>query len=114
MATVNPMLIETPLMLSDLEDWSEERALLLAGEMGIEMSAAHWDVVYFLREQCDRNEGVCNARKVIRVLQERFSEQGGKRYLYSLFPGGPVRQASHIAGLPMPPDTLDLSFGSVH
>jgi len=31
-----------------------------------------------------------------------------------MFPGGPIRQGSMIAGLPKPADCDDLSFGSVH
>lgn len=114
MATTNPLVTENRSQFGGIDEWSEEMGLEVAKDLGIEMSAAHWEVIHFMREQCHLTDGMCNARKVIRVLQQRFRDQGGKRYLYSLFPGGPVRQASRIAGLPMPPETLDLSFGSVH
>jgi tRNA 2-thiouridine synthesizing protein E len=114
MATTNPLMTETRSQYAGQDDWSEAMGLEVAQEMGLEMTEAHWEVVHFMRSQCELTDGMCNARKVIRALQERFREQGGKRYLYSLFPGGPVNQVSRIAGLPMPPETLDLSFGSVH
>ncbi|MEO5342613.1 MAG: TusE/DsrC/DsvC family sulfur relay protein [Gammaproteobacteria bacterium SHHR-1] len=114
MATLNPLITETRSQFSGQDLWSEEMGLAVAEELGIEMTPAHWQVIHFLREQCELTDGMCNARKVIRALQDRFHEQGGKRYLYSLFPGGPVRQANRIADLPMPPETLDMSFGSVH
>jgi tRNA 2-thiouridine synthesizing protein E len=50
----------------------------------------------------------------MRELDQEFAAEGGRRYLYDLFPRGPILQASRIAGLPLPPGTLDRSFGSVH
>jgi tRNA 2-thiouridine synthesizing protein E len=114
MATLNPMVSEGLYLMAQADAWTEQQARVIAAEEGIEMTPAHWEVVHFVREQCELAEGPCNARKIIRAMQERFRDQGGKRYLYSLFPGGPVKQAVHIAGLPMPPETLDLSFGTVH
>ncbi len=114
MASLNPSFSELRFQLDDLEVWNEKIAAQIAVREGIEMTAAHWEVVHFLRTECERHEGMCNARKMVRGLQQRFQAQGGKRYLYQLFPGGPVRQGSRIAGLPMPAETLDLSFGSVH
>lgn len=114
MATLNPMVYEGRFVISQEDDWTERKGLAIAAAEGIEMTPAHWEVVHFVRAQCELHEGLCNARKIIRAMQERFQDQGGKRYLYGLFPRGPVKQAVHIAGLPMPPETLDLSFGTVH
>ena len=98
----------------DFDDWNEAQALKVAQEEGIEMTDQHWEVIYFLRNHCKEHGTSCTARHVIRALAERFSERGGKRHLYALFPHGPVYQACKIAGLPLPPSTLDLSFGSAH
>lgn len=114
MRTDNPMMTESRDLPEGYSDWNEQTALAIAKEEGIEMTDAHWEVVYFLRNHCQTEGASCNARQVLKALTRRFYDQGGKRYLYKLFPHGPVYQAAHIAGLPMPPSTLDLSFGSVH
>lgn len=98
--------------LAELESWSEERALELAHQEGIEMSEEHWDVIHFLRERYIRDGQASSGRKVVEALERRYAGKGGKRYLYTLFPHGPVTQASIIAGLPLPAYTTDPSFGS--
>jgi sulfur relay (sulfurtransferase) DsrC/TusE family protein len=49
----------------------------------------------------------------LRELEEKFCDNRGRKELYEMFPGGPVSQASRIAGLPLPPYSSDSSFGSV-
>jgi tRNA 2-thiouridine synthesizing protein E len=50
---------------------------------------------------------------LLRELETAFSEAGGSRQLYRLFPRGPLSQGCRIAGLPVPPNTRNESFGSV-
>jgi tRNA 2-thiouridine synthesizing protein E len=114
MATASPLHPERMQAPENFDDWSEEHAIQLAEEDGVELDDARWEVVYFLRNHCRDHGTSCTARHILKALSEHFDDRGGKRYLYSLFPHGPVYQASRLAGLPMPPSTLDLSFGSVH
>ncbi len=96
----------------ELDEWSEERAVQLAREEGIELTPEHMAILRFLREQY-RVRGPMPAREMIAMLSEEYQTQGGKKHLYHLFPGGPVCQASRLAGLPVPSDAIDKSFGSV-
>lgn len=101
--------------LADIDDWSEDVAKALAAEEGIVLTKAHMDVIRYLRKSyLDREEPAMNARKALTLMEKEFARQGGGKYLYRLFPGGPVRQGSKIAGLPQLDYTADKSFGSVH
>lgn len=101
--------------LANIDDWSDAVAEKLAAEEGITLTEAHWAVVRHLRKYfLDRDDPLKYAREALRDLEKAFAPQGGGKYLYHLFPGGPVRQGSKIAGLPELSYTADLSFGSVH
>jgi tRNA 2-thiouridine synthesizing protein E len=51
---------------------------------------------------------------LMQSLEEEFAGVGGHKFLYNLFPMGPIAQASRYAELPMPPGTCDSSFGATH
>jgi len=79
---------------------------------GIELTPPHWEVIEFLREQCDADRAA-KAHLLAMALEERFAAQGGRRYLLELFPKGPVAQGCALAGLPVPAYAADASFGAV-
>jgi tRNA 2-thiouridine synthesizing protein E len=95
-----------------LPAWSPLIAKLRARAEGIFLTEKHWEIVFYLRERYRKHGDAVSAREILNELQEKFSDDG-KRSLYELFPGGPVSQASRIAGLPLPPYASDASFGSV-
>lgn len=81
--------------LTDLNDWNKEIALAIASEEGVEMSDKHWEVVDFLQDQC-KNEVPLTIRKIGKSGVVNIKE------FYQLFPGGPLKKASKIAGIPKP------------
>ncbi len=52
-------------------------------------------------------------RELTDALDEAFHMNGGIKYLYKLFPGGPLVQGCRMAGLQAPAGAEDKGFGSV-
>jgi len=97
----------------DLASWSPLFAHRQAETEGLSLTDEHLEIIIYLRER-HRKSGVArSAREVLQELEEKFADDQGRRHLYELFPGGPVSQASRLAGLPLPPYSSDPSFGSV-
>ena len=94
------------------KDWSEARAETIASDMGLELTEAHWRVIKFIRLHYANAGPARHAREYAEVFNERFADEGGSRFLYQLFPGGPVKQGCVIAGVPAPSDAGDNAFGS--
>ena len=95
--------------------WTKESAKKKAEAMGIVLTDKHWEVINFLRVHF-QNVGakMPPVHELSQTLEERFSDQGGLKYLFTLFPGGPLNKGSLIAGIPVPDDATDPSFGSIH
>lgn len=93
-------------------DWSLELAKQMAKEEGLEATEEHWEVVRAVQEFCGKNEKI-RLPELRDALEEKFHIKGGMKYLYTLFPGGPMAQGCRLAGLESPRGSIDLSFGSV-
>lgn len=95
-----------------LEHWSPMTAKQLARQEGIEeLTEAHWHVVYALRNFYRDYGNTMTGRRMMELLEQDFAAEGGRRYLYELFPKGPINQGSRIAGVPVPLNFSDPSFG---
>jgi len=94
-------------------DWSREQAEEVAQTEGLELTEAHWAVVRSLQELCAQNaEPALNARDLHDALDEHFHAEGGIKYLYQLFPKGPLAQGCLLAGVEPPAGTRDQGMGS--
>jgi tRNA 2-thiouridine synthesizing protein E len=81
--------------LTDFSQWTKEIAIDLAKENGIELTDKHWEVIKYLQEK--------------HLASEPLSIRGIKKSgvinikeFYSLFPGGPLKKSTLIAGIPKP------------
>ncbi len=93
-------------------NWTLSEATMKAEEFDIVMRPDHWEIIICLQEYFSRNE-VPNRRELNDALDEFWHQHGGLKGLYQLFPGGPVAQGCAIAGIDIPPGSIDSSFGSV-
>lgn len=86
----------------------------IARQEQLELGPEHWEVLNALQEYFARQEGAAIRRRALHdALEEKFHHKGGLRYLYMLFPGGPVAQGCRLAGLEPPAGAFDPSYGSV-
>ncbi len=86
--------------MTNKDAWNGEIATAIAAELGIdELSQKHWDVLNWLREQVAQGVEL-NIRKVGSSGIVDIKE------FYQLFPGGPLKNASKIAGLHKPTSCL--------
>jgi tRNA 2-thiouridine synthesizing protein E len=81
--------------LTDLNQWTEEVGLEIAKEEGIDMTDRHWDVINYLQDQC---------RKQVPLSIRKIGKSGvvSIKEFYQLFPKGPLKISSRIAGIPKP------------
>lgn len=94
--------------------WSVAEVAAAAATDGLDLGSDHWEVVHALQEYFARHEDQpVNTRELHDALDEKFHAKGGLKYLYTLFPGGPIAQGCLIAGLEPPAGSLDTGFGSV-
>jgi len=89
--------------LVNLSDWSEELANALAEKDELPLTEAHWEIINMIRTYYE-NHGTAPAMRALTKLakSELGPQKGDSKYLYSLFPYGPGKQASRYAGLPKP------------
>ena len=81
--------------LTDFSQWNEQVAEGLAGELGITLTDKHWDVIKYLQEQY-KNEVALSIRGFKKSGVVTIKE------LYALFPNGPLKISTKIAGIPKP------------
>ena len=89
--------------LKDTTQWNEAMAAVIAEQEGISLSVEHWEVVRFVRDFYLEVNTSPAIRMLVKAMANKFGEEkGNSRYLYRLFPKGPAKQATKIAGLPKP------------
>lgn len=93
--------------LLDHTVWEEGMMAILAEEEGIILSEAHLEVIHFVRQfYLEFNTSPAIRMLVKAMAKEHGPEKGNSKYLFKLFPKGPAKQATKLAGLPKPAKCL--------
>lgn len=89
--------------LLDWTEWTEDAAKVLAKQCEIELTDAHWEIIRFLREYYGEYQISPAVRVLTKAVGKRLgADKGDTKHLYKLFPIGPGKMATNIAGLPKP------------
>jgi len=81
--------------LLDYTQWTAEWANEVAASYDITLTEKHWEIVNWLRQK--QTEGV--ALSIRKVGNSGITDI---KQFYQLFPGGPLKISSKIAGIPKP------------
>ena len=81
----------------DPSQWTEEMAPILADEVGVPtpLTDQHWQVIEFIQQSFQNSDAIS-----IRSIGKRGP--ASIKEFYALFPDGPLKKASKIAGIPKP------------
>ena len=109
MLNVNNTIIKTdPLgYLLDVNQWNQDVALAIAEKENLQLTEAHWEVIHFMRDFYKEYKTSPAIRMLVKAMAQKLGEdKGNSRYLQRLFPDGPAKQATKLAGLPKPAKCL--------
>ncbi len=81
--------------LTDFSQWNKEVATNIAKECEIDLTDKHWEVIDYLQGK-HKNEEALSIRGIKKSGVINIKE------FYALFPGGPLKISTKIAGIPKP------------
>lgn len=81
--------------LANFSDWNKEIGTEIAKEDGIEMTDKHWEVITWIQEQV-------KSGKSLSIRGVKKSGIVDIKEFYNLFPGGPLKISTKIAGVEKP------------
>lgn len=81
--------------LTDLSQWNKEIAIEIAKEEGVELTDKHFEVLTYLQDQ-HKKEAALSIRSIGK------SGVVDIKQFYELFPKGPLKISSKMAGIPKP------------
>lgn len=78
------------------EQWDEDLADKLAGQIGLELTPRHWKAIQFARSDF----AITGETPTLR----RIANSGGvsTKEMFELFPKKPAKKLAYVAGLPKP------------
>jgi len=85
--------------LTDFSQWDKNVAIEIAKESNIELTDRHWEVINYLQTE-HKNQVPLSIRKIGKSNVIDIKE------FYALFPQGPLKTSTKIAGIPKPASCL--------
>jgi tRNA 2-thiouridine synthesizing protein E len=93
--------------LINLTEWNERVANVIAEKDGINLTQAHWEIIYLTRDFYQTFQISPSMRALVtRTKQILGAEKGKSIYLLQLFPTSPAKFICKIAGLPKPANCM--------
>lgn len=80
----------------DSAAWTEKIGQAIAEALEVNLSDRHWEVIKFARQEFESQGEPPTLRLITQQTEVSMKE------MYQLFPGGPAKIASNIAGLKKP------------
>jgi tRNA 2-thiouridine synthesizing protein E len=80
----------------DAGAWTKEIGEAIADALEVDLSDRHWEVINFARSDFESNGEPPTLRRITQQTDVSMKE------MYQLFPDGPAKLASNIAGLKKP------------
>lgn len=85
----------------------------MAKDEGLKLEADHWRVIHLLQDYYREHPADhITMPDLHEMLDQAFREDGGVKYLYTVFADCPVNQGCRLAGIEPPPGAADTGFGS--
>jgi len=107
MALINPDLLDEHGYLKDWQQWTTALAIAFAKLEQLTLQDDHWQVIHALRDFYQTYEYIPILRLVIKMLADKIGPSVASSVkLHCLFPGGVLKQACRLAGLPKPPHCM--------
>lgn len=97
--------------LINLDDWSDEfaekMAFLQSQQDHMELTETHWGLIHYFRDYYDEHKTHPTMHQLAMTLgkhhgQHFLDHKVYERFLYKIFPHGPVQELCKLAGLPKP------------
>lgn len=83
-----------------------------AQAMDFDLSPERIEAIEFVQDFYEHCSDCKNARQLMKIMDKEFSDKGGKKYLYKLFPAGPLSTIHDLIDLPDLNYQVDKGFGT--
>ena len=91
-----PLHVDAEGFLTRFDEWDEDLARTLAGQIGLTLTAEHWPAIRFLRKDFEEQGETATLRRIAALSGIPIKQ------LFALFPAKPAKKLAYVAGLPKP------------